>query len=59
EKAYGWFHPTYLQARMKQFRFSNLMTNCVLSLFFKISLVINVNGFLSLPVQQLKGLRQG
>jgi hypothetical protein len=59
EKAYGRVHPQYLQACLNKFGFLQSLVTSIISLFFAASLCINVNGFLTAPILQARGLRQG
>ncbi|KAG1136220.1 hypothetical protein G6F37_012136 [Rhizopus arrhizus] len=59
EKAYDRVHPTYLQACLSHFGFPGKFVDCISSLFFSTTLCVNVNGFLSSPFLQGRGLRQG
>lgn len=59
EKAYDRVHPKYLQACLEHFGFPSSLIHCIQTLFFGTSLCINVNGFLSTPIAQARGLRQG
>jgi endonuclease/exonuclease/phosphatase family metal-dependent hydrolase len=59
EKAYDRVHPKYLEQVLLRFGFPSTLVDSLLGLFFGTSLRLNVNGFLSDPVPQLRGLRQG
>ncbi|KAG2228473.1 hypothetical protein INT48_003130, partial [Thamnidium elegans] len=59
EKAYDRVHPEYLRRVLGQFGFPTSTITCIMNLFFKTNLQININGHLSQPVLQLRGLRQG
>ncbi|CEP08875.1 hypothetical protein [Parasitella parasitica] len=59
EKAYDRVHPVYLRAVLLRFGYPVALVNCISRLFFDNHMVINVNGFLSPPVSQLRGLKQG
>ncbi|KAG0862823.1 hypothetical protein G6F16_012252 [Rhizopus arrhizus] len=59
EKAYDRVHPEYLQRVLQHFGFPPVLVQCIANLFFGSSLHININGHLSQPVPQLRGLRQG
>lgn len=59
EKAYDRVHPAYLQACLRRFGFPESFISCISTLFFQTSLCVNVNGFLSAPFAQGRGLRQG
>lgn len=59
EKAYDRVHPEYLNRVLKHFGFPAGTIQCISNLFFKTNLRLNINGHLSQPVPQLRGLRQG
>lgn len=59
EKAYDRVHPAYLQACLDRFGFPADWSATITRLFFGTSFCININGFLSTPCQQERGLRQG
>ncbi|KAG1451795.1 hypothetical protein G6F46_005552 [Rhizopus delemar] len=59
EKAYDQAHPDYLQKALTHFGFPPSFVQSVLGLFFGAQLRLNINGFLSNPVHQRWGLRQG
>ncbi|KAG1546735.1 hypothetical protein G6F49_010411 [Rhizopus delemar] len=59
EKAYDRVHPQYLQACLDKFGFPPSLVASIISLFFGTNLCINVNGFLTAPIPQARGLRQG
>jgi hypothetical protein len=59
EKTYDRIHPKYLEQVLLRFGFPSVLVDSLLGLFFGTSLRLNVNGFLSEPVPQLRGLRQG
>ncbi|CEP18787.1 hypothetical protein [Parasitella parasitica] len=59
EKAYDRVHPVYLRAVLLRFGFPVALVDCISHLFFDTHLVVNVNGFLSPRVPQLRGLKQG
>ncbi|KAG0752508.1 hypothetical protein G6F16_013150 [Rhizopus arrhizus] len=59
EKAYDRVNPDYLRACLVRFGFPEPLISCISSLFFNTTLCINVNGFLSAPFAQGRGLRQG
>lgn len=59
EKAYDRVHPEYLKAVLQQFRFPASLINSIMHLFFDTQLSININGFISTPCAQQRGLRQG
>jgi hypothetical protein len=57
EKAYDRVHPQYLQACLDKFGFLQSLVASIISLFGT-TLCINVNGFLTAPISQARGLRQ-
>ncbi|KAG0780446.1 hypothetical protein G6F21_012130 [Rhizopus arrhizus] len=59
EKAYDRVHPSYLCKVLHHFGFPPSIVQSLSTLFFNTGLHINVNGFLSSPVLQHRGLRQG
>ncbi|KAG0767924.1 hypothetical protein G6F22_017575 [Rhizopus arrhizus] len=59
EKAYDRVHPDYLRQVLLRFGFPQTFVDSILGLFFGTQLRLNVNGFLSKPVHQRRGLRQG
>ncbi|CDH53913.1 hypothetical protein RO3G_14532 [Lichtheimia corymbifera JMRC:FSU:9682] len=59
EKAYDRVHPNYLSAVLHRFGFPSSIIQAICTLFFSTSIRINVNGHISQPIQQLRGLRQG
>lgn len=59
EKAYDRVHPEYLRRVLQHFRFPVGIIRCISNLFFQTNLQLNINGHLSSPVPQLRGLRQG
>jgi hypothetical protein len=59
EKAYDRVHPQYLKACLDKYGFPQPLVVSIISLFFGTSLCINVNGFLTAPISQDRGLRQG
>lgn len=59
EKAYDRVHPDYLRAVLLRFGFPASIIHIICALFFSTSIHINVNGHISTPIQQLRGLRQG
>lgn len=58
-KAYDRVHPTYLTKVLSKFGFPIIFVNCITSLFFGNSIFVNMNGFLTKPFRQQRGLRQG
>jgi hypothetical protein len=59
EKAYDRVHPQYLSAVLLQFGFPPPSVLCLVNLFFNTKISFNVNGFISSPIHQQRGLRQG
>ncbi|CEP10701.1 hypothetical protein, partial, partial [Parasitella parasitica] len=59
EKAYDRVHPVYLRAVLLRFGFPAALVDCISFLFFDAHLVVNVSGFHSPRVPQLRGLKQG
>ena len=59
EKAYDRVHPSYLRSCLSHFGFPAPFVDCITQLFFGTTLCVNVNGFLSAPFPQGRGLRQG
>ena len=59
EKAYDRVHPDYLRQVLLRFKFPPTIVQSICTLFFTTHLRINVNGHLSKPVLQRRGLRQG
>lgn len=59
EKAYDRVHPQYLQAVLHKFGFPAPCIESISHLFFNTQLSININGYLSKPCHQQRGLRQG
>ena len=59
EKAYDRVHPNYLAKTLEHFGFPESLRKAILNLFFGTNIRINVNGFLTSPVPQKRGLRQG
>lgn len=58
-KAYDRVHPHYLTQVLLKFGFPFEFVRCIQNLFFDNEIYINMNGFLSNPVKQNRGLRQG
>ncbi|CEP08443.1 hypothetical protein, partial, partial [Parasitella parasitica] len=58
-KAYDYVNEEYTCSVLDRFGFLAAFTNCIRSLFFDTQIVINMNGFLTTPVHQRRGLRQG
>ncbi|KAG2219293.1 hypothetical protein INT45_011308 [Circinella minor] len=59
QKAYDRVHPLYLRMVLFCFGFPTNLIDHLCSLFFNTTLCINVNGHISTPCNQERGLRQG
>ncbi|KAG1038429.1 hypothetical protein G6F43_012688 [Rhizopus delemar] len=59
EKAYDRVHPDYLRRVLLHFGFPEPLVSSLSLLFFETRISVSINGWLSAPVQQLRGLRQG
>lgn len=59
EKAYDRVHFEYLRAMMKAFNLPDSIIHTLITLFSNTQIRINVNGFLTEPFSQQRGLRQG
>jgi hypothetical protein len=59
EKAYDRIHPSYLAQTMKSFGIPSSFSDMLISLFFSNRVQVNINGHLTNPITQLRGLRQG
>jgi hypothetical protein len=59
EKEYDRAHQKYLEQVLLHFGFLSILVDSILGLFFGTSLRLNVDGFLSDSVPQLRGLGQG
>lgn len=59
EKAYDRVHPDYLRQVLLRFGYPPLLVSSLLSLFFGTRISLSINGFLGIPFEQLRGLRQG
>jgi hypothetical protein len=59
EKAYDRVHPLYLRATLLRFGFPIATVDCIVGLFFNTHISFNINGFISQPIHQHRGLRQG
>jgi hypothetical protein len=59
EKAYDRIHPTYLEAVLERFGFPQQVIQCIVGLFFSTNISLNINGYISNPIAQGRGLRQG
>ncbi|CAO0798869.1 unnamed protein product [Mucor circinelloides] len=58
-KAYDRVHPQYLSQVLLKFGFPAQFVDCILNLFFDNSIHVNINGFLTKPIAQRRGIRQG
>jgi hypothetical protein len=58
-KAYDYVNEHYISRVLQQFGFPSTFITSIRNLFFKNKIVINVNGFMTEPVAQKRGLRQG
>ena len=59
EKAYDRIHPLYLGQVMTRFGIPSKVIHSISSLFFNTRIHININGHISEPILQRRGLRQG
>ncbi|KAG2208410.1 hypothetical protein INT45_006540 [Circinella minor] len=59
DKAYDWLHPDYLHRVLLHYGFPSSLVSCIMGLFFGSQIKINVNGHLSPPISQQRGVRQG
>lgn len=59
EKAYDRVHPTYLSQALIAFGLPPPLVNTIISLFFHNRVQVNINGYLTSPLDQERGLRQG
>ncbi|KAG1062006.1 hypothetical protein G6F41_011833 [Rhizopus arrhizus] len=59
EKAYDRVHPEYLRKVMLQFGFPPSLVSTICKLFFETHIHLNINGFITTPFTQERGLRQG
>ena len=59
EKAYDRVHPEYLRRVLFHFGFPPCLINALSTLFFGTQVHVSVNGYISKPFQQGRGLRQG
>jgi hypothetical protein len=59
EKAYDRVHPEYFALTLKHFGFPEQLTKCISKLFFQSKTRVAVNGYLTRPIRQRRGLRQG
>ncbi|GAN08596.1 hypothetical protein MAM1_0213d08111 [Mucor ambiguus] len=57
-KAYDRVHPQYLSQVLLKFGFPSQFVHCILNLFFDNSIHVNINGFLTEPIAQRRGIRQ-
>ncbi|CEP16357.1 hypothetical protein [Parasitella parasitica] len=58
-KAYDYVNEQYICKVLQKFGFPTIFITSIRNLFFKTKITINVNGFLTEPVSQKRGLRQG
>ncbi|KAK4520677.1 uncharacterized protein ATC70_006555 [Mucor velutinosus] len=58
-KAYDYVNEQYICKMLQKFGFPSTFITSVRNLFFKTKIAINVNGFMTEPVSQKHGLRQG
>ncbi|KAK4518015.1 uncharacterized protein ATC70_001365 [Mucor velutinosus] len=58
-KAYDYVNEQYICKVLQKFGFPSTFITSVRNLFFKTKIAINVNGFMTDPVSQKRGLRQG
>jgi hypothetical protein len=59
QKAYDRIHFDYLQECMQAFNIPTTVIQSIITLFSSTMIQVNVNGFLTAPFQQQRGLRQG
>lgn len=59
EKAYDKVHPGYLKQVMQRFGLPSPFIDSIIHLFFSTSISLSINGWLSQPLTQSRGLRQG
>jgi hypothetical protein len=59
EKGYDRVHPDYLSNIIKAFNIPQTLIHSITSLFFSTSIQVNVNCYLTEPIIQQRGLRQG
>lgn len=59
EKAYDRIHPDYLHRVMSALQIPASFISTICALFFNTRIRVNVNGYLTDPVRQERGLRQG
>ena len=59
EKAYDRVHPEYLRRVLLHFGFPSSLITSLCKLFFSTQIHISINGWLGVPFQQGRGLRQG
>ncbi|KAG1453633.1 hypothetical protein G6F56_007518 [Rhizopus delemar] len=58
-ETYDRVHPTYLRLCLQHFGLPQRLADGITSLFFNTSLCVSINGFISTPFDQGRGLRQG
>lgn len=59
EKAYDRIHFDYLRATMEAFNIPSTAIDSIITLFSNTSIRTNMNGFITSPIVQKRGLRQG
>jgi hypothetical protein len=59
EKAYDRVHPEYFALTLSHFGFPDQLINCISKLFFESKTRVAINGYLTRPIRQKRGLRQG
>lgn len=59
EKAYDRVHPLYLSKVLQKFGFPTQLVETIDQLFYQTQVSLSINGWLSQPFQQRRGLRQG
>lgn len=58
-KAYDRVHSRYLETILRRFGLPAHLISSIINFFFRTEIRININGFISDPVHQKRGLRQG
>lgn len=59
EKAYDRIHPAYLEVVLDRFGLPQQVIRSIVGLFFSTNISLNINGHISNPIAQGRGLRQG
>ena len=59
EKAYDRVHSEYFALTLNHFGFPDQLIKCISKLFFQSKTRIAINGYLTRPIRQRRGLRQG